>query len=77
MEGLTIQVSYQQMISVRRFLQKNENRPKKTRVNQFFIKIRSKIETTVKKYTTRYSVLTQELNVRYFDDVIKFQTKSL
>jgi hypothetical protein len=77
MEGLTIQVSYQQMISVRRFLQKNENRPKKPRVNQFFIKICSKIETTVKKYTTRYSVLTQELNVRYFDDVIKFQTKSL
>jgi hypothetical protein len=46
--------------SVRRFLQKNENRPKKprkNRVNRFFIKIRSKIETTVKKDTTRYSVL--------------------
>jgi hypothetical protein len=45
---------------MRRFLQKTENRPK-NRVNRFFLKIRSKIETTVKKDTTRYSVLTQDI----------------
>ena len=53
-----------QVSSVRRFLQKTENRPKKT-VNRF-LKIRSKIKTTVKKDTTRYSVLTQGIKRKVF-----------
>ena len=69
-------------ISVRRFLQKTENRKptgknRKNRVNRVFLKIRSKIETTVKKDTTRYSDSRKILNVRCFEDVIKFQTNSL
>ena len=67
--------------SVRRFLQKTENRKptgknRKNRVNRVFLKIRSKIETTVKKDTTRYSDSRKILNVRCFEDVIKFQTNS-
>jgi hypothetical protein len=59
------------MHSVRRFLQKNENRKptgknRKNRVNRVFLKIRSKIETTVKKDTTRYSVLTQDIKRKVF-----------
>ena len=49
---------------------------RKNRMNRGFFKIRSKIETTVKKDTTRYTQYSRKiLNVRYFEDVIKFQTK--
>jgi hypothetical protein len=65
--GTTIYILY----SVRRFLQKTENRKptgknRKNRVNRIFLKIRSKIETTVKKDTTRYSVLTQDIKRKVF-----------
>ena len=54
-----------QPTSARRFLQKNENRPKK-QSEPFFFLICSKIETTVKKDTTRYSVLTQDIKRKVF-----------
>jgi hypothetical protein len=54
------------MGSVRRFLQKKRKPTGKNRVNRFFLKIRSKIETTVKKDTTRYSVLTQDIKRKVF-----------
>jgi hypothetical protein len=69
--------------SVRRFLQKTGNRQKNsenTGWTGFFKKYvrKSKLYHTVKKDTTRYSALTQDIKrIRYFEDVIKFQTKSL
>jgi hypothetical protein len=48
---------------------KTENRPEKTEKTEwtgFFLKMRSKIETTVKKDTTRYSELTQDIKRKVF-----------
>jgi hypothetical protein len=45
---------------------KPTGKKRKNRVNRVFLKIRSKIETTVKKDTTRYSVLTQDIKRKVF-----------